>query len=90
MNVFKMYFLNYEMYYKSSISKFSVLRKDKRDILLRNMRKKPNSILKGWFESFIFFPYTFSFKLSIDISDHFIVVDFTENLRKKLPRLVFL
>ena len=40
MNVFKMYFLNYEMYYKSSISKFSVLRKDKRDILLRKMRKK--------------------------------------------------
>ena len=55
MNVFKMYFLNYEMYYKSSISKFPVLRKDKRDILLRKMRKKRNSILKGWFESFIFF-----------------------------------
>ena len=63
---------------------------DKRDILLRNMRNKPNSILRSWFESFIF-PYTFSIKLIVLIfQTTSLLVILLKTYEKKLPRLVIL
>ena len=64
---------------------------DKRDILLRNMRNKPNSILRSWFESFIFFPCTFSIKLIVLIfQTTSLLVILLKTYEKKLPRLVIL